>query len=298
MKEYLPSHEQAPQNTFHIEVIADYGGSHTTDHAFNEVVNHFRRYDTKQKQITEITQHPVSAFSTIETGFWIAQMGLHNDHEGLVIFSNTAPRGDIAWNGQEEQPFVYGKLDNDVPVFAVNAGYNLSFVKDRLTDIHKIMVPNTGTQFRSRDQYPAATMQILQGDKSLLGKKIDKNTIPDVPECAVGSIDGYGNIKTTFRKSKFLANEDLAQSPLLRVRIDQRSHFALNTVMENTKGVTGDLCTVIGSSGGKRNPFIEVIRLQGKAAEDFHIDCARDDLKPITFEPVKAKEIFNPAKRK
>lgn len=273
--------------TFHIEVIADYGGGHTTDHAFNEVLNHFRRCDLEKKQITEITQHPVFAFSTIETGFWIAQIGLHDDFPGLAVFSNTAPRGDIAWSGQEEQPFVYGKLDNGIPIFAVNAGYNLSFVKSRLTDLRKIIVPNTGTQFRSRDQYPSVTMQILRGYKNLLGEKINIRSLPNVPEYSVGSIDGYGNIKTTLRKSKFLADKDLSHSPLLRVKINKRSHFALNSVTNNVKGILGDLCVVVGSSGGKNDAFIEIIRLQGRAADDFGIDGPRDDLGKITFQPVK-----------
>lgn len=284
MKEHTPSREQLRHNIHDIEVIADYGGSRRPDPAFNEVASHFRRYD-QQKLVGEIRPNPVAAFSTIETGFWIAQIGLHNDHEGLVIFSNTAPRGDIAWNGQEEQPFVYGKLDNGVPVFAVNAGYNLSFVKNRLIDLRKIKVPNIGTQFRSRDQYPAATIQILQGDKSLQGEKIDIKTIPDAPECTVGSIDGYGNIKTTFRKSKFLTDEDLARSPLLRVTINGQSHFALNTVMKDLKGQIGDLCVVVGSSGGRHNPYIEIIQLQGNASKNFLIDSPKDDLGNIVFTP-------------
>lgn len=269
--------------TFHIEVIADYGGGRTTDHAFNEVVNHFLRFDTR-KQITRITEHPVSAFSTIETGFWIAQMGLHSEHPGLAIFSNTAPRGDITWSGEEEQPFVYSKLDNGIPVFAVNAGYNLSFIKDRLTDLRKIMVPNTGTQFRSRDQYPAVVMRILQGDSSLLGKKINPKNIPLVPENTVGSIDGYGNIKTTLRKSKFLADKKLTGRPLLRIKLNNYSHFALNTLTKNIKAATGDLCVVVGSSGGKNDPFIEIIRLQGRAADDFRINAPRDSLGSFSLQ--------------
>ncbi len=55
----------------HIEVIADYGRSHTTDHAFNEVYNHFLRYD-KNNQISHIKEHPVAAFSTIETGLIVS----------------------------------------------------------------------------------------------------------------------------------------------------------------------------------------------------------------------------------
>ena len=149
------------QNSLHVEVIADYGGGHSTDHAFSEVRNHFLRFD-KNILIRTISEHPVYAFSTIETGFWIAQEGLHSEHSELVIFSNTAPRGDIKWHGEERQSFVCGILDNDIPIFAVNAGYNLSFVKDRLRGLWEVICPNEGTQFRSRDYYPEATMAILR----------------------------------------------------------------------------------------------------------------------------------------
>ena len=127
---YHPVH-RIRQFSLHIQVIADYGGSYTTDHAFAEVRNHFYRFD-KKHLVRNVTEHPVYAFSTLETGFWINQEGMHSEHKNLVIFSNTAPRGDIAWAGEERQSFVCGVLDSGIPVFAVNAGYNLSFVKNRL----------------------------------------------------------------------------------------------------------------------------------------------------------------------
>src|SRR3989338_11646401 len=120
--------ERIDHNSLHIEVIADYGGGYTTDHAFMEVRNHFFRFD-RQKKIRLVTDHPVFAFSTIETGFWIAQEALHSEHKDLVIFSNTAPRGEIKWIGENKQPFVCGILDNGTPVFAVSCGINLSFIK-------------------------------------------------------------------------------------------------------------------------------------------------------------------------
>src|SRR3989344_1427419 len=176
------------KGSLHIEVIADYAGIHATDHAFSEVRNHFFRFD-KKGFIRIITDHPVYAFSTVETGFWIAQEALHSEHKNLVIFSNTAPRGDIQWQGDQKQKFVCGLLDNGTPVFAVNAGYNLSFIKDRLKGLWEVKVPNVGTQFRSRDYYPEATMSILNGDLKRLGTPINMRTIPDVPGYTVASVD-------------------------------------------------------------------------------------------------------------
>lgn len=184
--------DKIKKDSLHIEVIADYGGGHSTDHAFSEVLNHFYRFDTESK-IRALTEHPVFAFSTIETGFWIAQEALHSQHEHLVVFSNTAPRGDIKWHGEQRQFFACGMLDNGLPIFAVHAGYNLSFLKEHLVGLWVVKTPNEGTQFRSRDYYPEATMAILNGDLSRIGEPLDIKDIPDVPKMMIGSVDGYGN---------------------------------------------------------------------------------------------------------
>lgn len=276
--------EKINQKSLHIEVVADYGGGHTTDHAFSEVRNHFLRFDTKYK-IRSITEHPVDAFSTLETGFWIAQEGLHSEHPDLVIFSNTAPRGDIQWYGERRQAFVCGLLDNGMPIFAVNAIYNLSFVKERLAGLWEVKVPNEGTQFRSRDQYPEATMDILNGNLDRIGQEIDVKSILDVPSHMVASIDGYGNLKSTIKKSH-LTQVQLS-SAILRVTINGISHLVLNTLITSTRTKTGDLCMVVGSSGGKKGGYIEFVRLQGQAADDYKLSGPRDDLEKIKIEPVK-----------
>lgn len=271
-------------NSLTIEVIADYGGGHAPDHAFNEVHHHFRRFDSKG-YIKEIVAHPVYAFSTIETGFWISQMAQHSEHENLVIFSNTAPRGDIEWGGEMRQPFVYALLDNNVPVFAVHAGYNLSFIKDRIKGIWEVDVTNSGTQFRSRDQYPEATLTILMlhGKKAMIGKPVSIREIPSVPSFRVASVDGYGNLKTSIRRSEI--PQHLKTKKILRVTIADRSHFLLNS-LAGIQGKVGDLQMVVGSSGGKRNPFIEFVALQERAADYFSVKGPRDDMPKIVIEGV------------
>ncbi len=272
------------QRSLHIEVIADYGGGHSTDHAFSEVRNHFLRFD-KNILIRTISEHPVYAFSTIETGFWIAQEGLHSEHPDLVIFSNTAPRGEIKWHGEGRQSFVCGILDNDIPVFAVNAGYNLSFVKDRLRGLWEVICPNEGTQFRSRDYYPEATMAILCGDYSRLGELINISKIPDVPNFKLASVDGYGNLKTTIKKSHL--TDAVLRSKIIRVTINGYSHFALNTLIDGVQGKVYDLCMVQGSSGGKMGNYLEFVRLQARACNNFKVIGPWDDMPIIEVEAVK-----------
>lgn len=281
---FYRSPEKIKQNTLHVQVIADYGGGHTTDHAFSEVKNHFLRFDP-DKKIRFVTEHPVYAFSTVETGFWIAQEGLHSEHKDLVIFSNTAPRGDIKWSGEEEQAFVCGILDNGIPIFAVNAGYNLSFVKDKLKGLWQVVVPNTGTQFRSRDYYPEATMAILLGSYKKIGPAINISKIPSIPSFKLASVDGYGNLKTTIKKSQL--KESVLKSKILRITVNGYSHLAINTLIPGNEGKIYDLCLVQGSSGGKKANYLEIVRLMARANDDFKVDGPRDDLEPITIEVVK-----------
>lgn len=280
---YQPVHK-LEKRSLHVEVIADYGGGHSTDHAFSEVRNHFFRFD-KEFLIREISEHPVYAFSTIETGFWIAQEGLHSEHKNLVIFSNTAPRGDIIWHGDKRQNFVCGILDNGVPIFAVNAGYNLSFIKERLKGLWVVNCPNEGTQFRSRDYYPEATMLILRGDEKAIGEEVDIRKIPEIPSYRLASVDGYGNLKTTIKKSHL--KENVLKSKILRITINGYTHFALNTLISGVMGKTYDLCLVQGSSGGKLGNYLEIVRLMAKANDDFKVDGPRDDIGEILIEPVK-----------
>lgn len=278
------SAESIKSHSLHIEVIADYGGGHTTDHAFSEVRNHFYRFD-KFKKIRNITEHPVYAFSTIETGFWIAQEGLHSEHKDFVIFSNTAPRGEIIWSGENRQAFVCGILDNGIPFFAVNALYNLSFVKDRVKGLWEVRVPNVGTQFRSRDYYPEATMAILNGKLDRIGRSVDLSLIQKVPNFVVASVDGYGNLKTTIKRSNL--SDSISHTKVVRITINRKSFLALNTLKPGVFGKTGDLCLVVGSSGGKKASYLEVVRLQGRAADDYLIEGPTDDQKKILIEPIK-----------
>lgn len=278
---------------FQVDVIADYGGGRFPDHAFNEVETRLRsKLGSVENACLTLTSHPVHAFATIETGFWIAQQGLENPYPGLIVFSNTAPRGEdeepnnagVSWQGDEKQPFVFVQLDNGIPVFAVHAGYNLSFIKERAREIRKVSVPNVGTQFRSRDIYSAAVAAYIQGDLPILGGElIDPRTIPDAPQNRVATIDGYGNLKTTIRRSDVC--DALQGSPFVEIICNGRRHFAVNT-LSGVKGEKGQLCLNVGSSGGKEDPFLEVIRMKQRAHEDFRITELSDDLSPITIKPL------------
>lgn len=175
-----------------ISFIADYG---TGDPAFAEVKQRLLMA-LPQAQIHELSVPP---FSTLATGFWIAQLGLNPGPIDRLIYHNCAPRQDDpeARRDNEGEGLTYALLANGVKVVGVNAGYTLSFIKDHAKVLQAVNVSRGGSQFRSRDVFPPAAAAIGKDDFSVLGDAIDRDLIPDVSFDRVAWVDGYGNIKMT-----------------------------------------------------------------------------------------------------
>lgn len=175
-----------------VNLIADYGNG---DPAFTEVMQRLSM-GLPEAQIYCLSVPP---FSTLATGFWIAQLGLNPGMENRLIYHNCAPRQDDSEPriDNEGEGLTYALLPNKVKVVGVIAGYTLSFIKDYAEVIHTIKVSRGGSQFRSRDVFPQAAIAIANNDFSLLGDELHSNQIPDAPSDRVAWVDGYGNIKTT-----------------------------------------------------------------------------------------------------
>jgi S-adenosylmethionine hydrolase len=175
-----------------INLIADYG---TGDPAFYEVSQRLQMALPK----AQINLLSVPPFSTLATGFWIAQLGLNPGPAERVVFHNCAPRQDDpeARQNNEGEGLTFALLANDVKVIGVNAGYTLSFIKHHAKSLQIVNVSRGGSQFRSRDVFPPAAAAIVNNDFSLLGDFLMPDQIPEVPLDRIAWIDGYGNIKTT-----------------------------------------------------------------------------------------------------
>lgn len=175
-----------------INLIADYG---TGDPAFLEVSQRLL-LALPQTQLYGLSVPP---FSTLATGFWIAQLGLNPGLPDRLIYHNCAPRQDDpdARRDNEGEGLTYALLPNNVKVVGVNAGYTLSFIKHHAKSLQTVNVSRGGSQFRSRDVFPTAAAAIARDDLSLLGEPLSPSQIPDVPGDRIAWIDGYGNIKTT-----------------------------------------------------------------------------------------------------
>lgn len=245
-------------------IICDYG---IGDGAFAEVVQRFHQLEPAGHF------HPLSvpAFSTVATGFWIAQLALWNPVNDLAIFSNTAPRHDDHSSRDQNagEKFVYAELNNGAKIGAVFAGYAFSFVKPHIKAIHEVLTPDRGSQFRSRDFFPAAFYQTITQQIDL-GPALDIAKIPDIPSHQIAYIDGYGNIKTTLTPSqtKFTAGQELT------LTINKTT-----LPVTYTDGIfhvnSGQITLAPGSSGNPEDPFLEIVLRRGtltdpSAAEAFH----------------------------
>lgn len=240
-----------------VHVVADYGEK---DPAFSEVVHRLKRHLPG----CSVQSTPVPRFSTVATGFWIAQLGLYNPgHENSIIYANTAPRNveDTTENNGSE--FVYAGLENGAEVFAVNSGHCLSFVRDSIEELRRVDVRTNGSQFRSRDYFPEATAEVLEEGDDALEDSIEPSEVPGPPEKAVAFVDGYGNIKTTIRTSD-LEVEDGTEVEV-EVGEERRKAFVESNTFEVPEG---ELSVAPGSSGGE-DAFIEVFLRGGSAAEVF-----------------------------
>jgi hypothetical protein len=175
----------------------------------------------------------------------------------MVIFGNSAPRRDRdaeTWENRGRS-LRYAKLDNDVEIVSVSSEYAFSFIKDRIVEFRDVSSPSGGSQFRSRDFFPRYVAAIVDGDYSVLTDELDPGAIEDVPSNRVAWTDGFGNIKTTVRKSHLAA---------AGLHIGERVLVTLNGV--TLAGVVSDggftvprgVLAVNAGSSGFDDPFVEL----------------------------------------
>jgi len=249
-----------------ISVITDYGP--LSDMAFAEVTQSL--YDHLSGLDVRVNEYSVPAFDTFQTGFMLAQTAINSRlGDKHLFFVNTAPRHDSAKPRENAagEGLVYARLANGVRIVAVNSGHSLSWVKEAATDIRLVDVSNEGSQFRSRDFYPAVLGKIAKGDESMVNDTVPP--VPDAPQDVVAFVDGYGNLKCAI-------DPDVLEAHIgkyLAVEINGTRHFvrAGKSIFDVPDGY---LCMAKGSSGwslpdGSTRRFAEIIRRSGNAYNDF-----------------------------
>lgn len=238
----------------YIHLIADYG---VGDPAFAEVIQKLTLLDP------DVKVHPTSVpdFSTLATGFWTAQFALVNPLPNLMIYTNVDPRTEVksSRDKNEGSKFAYALLVNGVKVAGVNRGFCFSFLKPHIKEFHLVNVANKGSQFRSRDFYPESVIGLIHGDTKFIGEKLDPVSVPVVPPNRLAWIDGYGNLKTTVRRSTL--NFTPGQPVMIELNDMKRTAFFTDGTFAVREG---ELAFAPGSSGGV-DKFMEIF-LRGLSA--------------------------------
>jgi hypothetical protein len=220
-----------------------------------------------------LVQTCVGSFDTVATGFAVAQLAARPSALAakLVLFANCAPRKDLktARKDNEGEGLVYAKLKNGAQLLVVNSGYSLSFVRDHIVELRATKTSNKGSQFRSRDNFPSAVAQCVNGDPSFLDKVLDHNSpdiIPLMPESVVAYVDSFGNIKTSIRSGNALL-ASLKEGDKVRILLNDTRRYA--TVTTGSFSVPeGELAFAPGSSGYGA-PFWELFKRGGSAVREF-----------------------------
>ncbi len=127
-------------------------------------------------------------------------------------------------------------------VVAPNSRYTFSFLHPAGTQLHEVQVPESGSQFRSRDVFPQLVAALARGDETVVGPELTDEAVPPPPERVVAYIDGYGNLKTTW------SQPPASSGTRVRVQVDDRSVEA--TVSDGTFELpAGETPFAPGSSG-------------------------------------------------
>lgn len=244
-----------------VHLIADFGPG---DLAFAEVI---QRLHVHLGDVS-VVPTPVPAFATLAAGFCVAQLALGDAPAGTLVFHNVAPRRDDARPRQDQagEALACCRTPTGVTVVGVNAGHAFSFLQEAGMDIRAVTAATGGSQFRSRDVFPAALARVVSGETGAVGESLADGTVPAVPEDRLAYIDGFGNLKTTVRADRL--------EPGTRVRLTIEGAAREAHVAGGGFSVPeGELAFSVGSSGW-RTPvgnvrWAEVFLRGGSAWEAF-----------------------------
>ena len=245
-----------------IHLVADYGHG---DLAFAEVTQRLALH----LQGATVVATPVPAFDTVSAGFCVAQLALTDGPADRVVYHNVAPRADEDDPRPENQgeELVAAWTDAGTLVLGPHAGHVLSFLRGRLGRVHAVELPGSGSQFRSRDFFPALLAELVAGDERSLRRALDPEAVAPVPERAVVYVDGYGNLKTSW------STPPAPSGTRVEVTIGEATRTA--TVSDGTFEVaSSQLAFAPGSSGwplasGEDRRFYELLLRGGSAADLF-----------------------------
>lgn len=235
-----------------LTVVADYGAG---DLAFAEVRQRF----AKLLPQADVEHLPVPPFDTVSAGFCVAQLAFGDGPADRIVYVNVAPRQDEEdpRADNEGEPLATARLDSGVLVVGVASGYSMSFLAASGVPVRAVEVADAGSQFRSRDVFPAAVAALARGDE-VIGAEL---TVPEPPARAVVYTDGYGNLKTSWHEPPGPVGSRV------RVRIGDATAEAM--ISDGVFAVPAGTMSFAPGSSGWGPPFYELLFRGGNAATTF-----------------------------
>lgn len=260
----------------------------------------------------------IPGLDTVTAGFKTAQLALNSKLGfGHVFHTNCAPRKNLVSVQSAGEKIVLGLTPSGVALLMVNAGYVLSPFYDLAREqgivFYQTSVPDSGSQFRSRDYFPDAMASLAAhfvscvakyGAKEIqnklssgayddlvkgwtyAGERLSLKNIPQLPKGAVNYIDNFGNIKLNYLHKDLLSLYE--PGTILTVRLGNTACEAIvgGVGFSQDEGV---LALTSGSSGWQENFFTEIFLRGGRAAaqfQDFSVGdtvsaIAKDDLQEV-----------------
>lgn len=240
----------------------------------------------------------IPSMDTVVAGFKTAQLACNSQlGYGHIIHTNCAPRRNMVSKKSKGEGIVIGMLNNGAALVTVNSGHSLAPFYDQIKSGDAVFfsthVPDAGSQFRSRDYFPAAladlaiflTEQYTQLGADKINSLLSENkmseildgfallnaalTIDDFSEIATASIlyiDNFGNIKLNLSHDDLLNLYPSGTELVLSIA---------GTVSHATVGEggfsqgEGILALTRGSSGWGNTRFTEIFLRGGTAAGVF-----------------------------
>ena len=226
----------------------------------------------------------VPPFMTLSNSMVLAQTlngvlgrGQHDVCEGTLLYHNVAPRKDdmsvrVANRGEQ---FYFAKVrDKAVFIAGPASGFSWSMLVGFPIDIYDLPITKEGSQFRSRDYFPAMIADVLTGVVSLDHlERVDSSAIPPLPSNQVAYVDGFGNIKLTAGRLLLPAGEEVTVS--LQVPYEKDNGMLGHQVVEHPAVIAhdsfavseGQLAYSMGSSSLCGSPAAELFLRGGSAAK-------------------------------
>lgn len=266
-----------------LHVVCDYvaGGME-----FGEITNRLQ-YHLQDPHGVRIHPTSVPPLDTMAVGFVTAQYAF-SPHEGrMFIYGNAAPRrgSSKAKKNNDDNGIRYARLKNGVEIVNVYSEFAFGFVKKDIVEYRGIDCPDGGSQFRSRDYFPERVARLINGDRSILTTELKVADIPEIPHNLIAWTDGFGNIKTTMRKSDLDSlNLSVGQS----VQVILNGVSMLGVVATGGFSVDRGVLAVNAGSSGFDDPFVELFlrvhRMREKTAAvrfDYPEGGTEFEIKPL-----------------